>query len=51
MRELTPLQNALFCIGAVLMLVGLIIYIMYPMVGMYIFGIGTLLFALMQVKT
>lgn len=51
MRELTPLQNLCFRIGAVLMLFGAAIYIMYPMVGMYVFGIGTLLFALMQVKT
>lgn len=51
MKELTPLQNACFRIGAVLMLIGAAIYIMYPVVGMYVFGIGTLMFALMQVKT
>lgn len=50
MKELTPLQNACFRIGAVLMLIGAAIYIMYPMVGMYTFGIGTLMFTLMQVK-
>ena len=50
MRELTPLQNAVFRIGAILMLIGAAIYIMYPMVGMYVFGIGTLMFTLMQVQ-
>ena len=50
MRELTPLQNAIFRIGAVLMLIGAAIYIMYPMAGMYVFGIGTLMFSLMQVQ-
>ncbi|MBQ7462529.1 MAG: hypothetical protein IJS63_09835 [Bacteroidaceae bacterium] len=50
MKELTPLQNLCFRIGAVLMLVGAAIYIMYPVVGMYVYGFGTLLFALMQVK-
>ena len=50
MKELTPLQNLCFRIGALLMLAGAAIYIMYPEVGMYAFGIGTLLFTLMQVK-
>ncbi|MBO7471474.1 MAG: hypothetical protein J6T78_06375 [Bacteroidaceae bacterium] len=50
MRELTPLQNICFRTGAVLMLIGAAIYIMYPMVGMYVFGIGTLMFSLMQLK-
>ena len=51
MRELSPLQNLCFRIGAVLMLVGAAIYIMYPTVGMYVYGIGTLMFTLMQVRT
>ena len=38
MRELSPLQNICFYVGAVLMLVGLIIFIMYPMAGMYVYG-------------
>ncbi|MBQ8454515.1 MAG: hypothetical protein IJ537_04110 [Bacteroidaceae bacterium] len=50
MKELTPLQNWCFRIGAVMMLVGTAVYIMYPMVGMYVFGIGTLMFTLMQVQ-
>ena len=50
MRELQPLQNLCFRCGAVLMLVGVAIFILYPMVGMYIYGIGTLMFTLMQVR-
>ena len=50
MRELTPLQNLCFRIGAVLMLIGAAMFILYPMVGMFVFGIGTLMFSLMQVK-
>ena len=49
-RELSPLQNICFYVGAVLMLVGLILFIMYPMAGMYVYGIGTLMFTLMQVQ-
>ena len=50
MKELSPLQNLCFRIGAVLMLIGAAIFIMYPMVGMYAYGIGTLMFTLMQVQ-
>lgn len=50
MRELTPLQNLCFRTGAVLMLIGAAMFILYPMVGMFVFGIGTLMFSLMQVK-
>ena len=49
-KELSPLQNLCFRIGAVLMLVGATIYIMYPKAGMYAYGIGTLMFALMRVQ-
>lgn len=50
MKELSPLQNLCFRIGAVLMLIGAAIFIMYPMFGMYAYGIGTLMFTLMQVQ-
>ena len=50
MKELSPLQNLCFRIGAVLMLIGAAIFIMYPMVGMYTYGVGTLMFTLMQVQ-
>ena len=51
MRELSPLQNLCFRTGAVLMLIGAAVFILQPIVGMFVFGIGTLMFALMQVKT
>ena len=51
MKELTPLQNACFRIGAVLMLVGAALFMFHPVVSMFIFGIGTLMFTLMQVRT
>lgn len=51
MRELTPLQNLCFRIGAVLMLVGAAVFILSPIVGMCIYGVGTLMFSLMQIKT
>ena len=51
MRELTPLQNLCFRIGAVLMLIGAAAFILSPMVGMCVYGIGTLMFSLMQIKT
>ena len=50
MRELNPLENTCFRVGAVLMVVGAAIFILYPMVSMYIYGIGTLMFTLMQVQ-
>ena len=51
MRELTPIQNLCFRIGAVLMLVGAAMFILQPVAGMFVYGIGTLMFCLMQVKT
>ena len=50
MRELSPLENLCFRCGAVLMLVGIALFIVIPMVSMCIYGIGTLMFALMQVR-
>lgn len=50
MRKLTPIQNLFFRFGALLILFGTAVYILYPMVGMYVFGAGTLMFALMQVQ-
>ncbi|MBO7138335.1 MAG: hypothetical protein J6V92_07715 [Bacteroidaceae bacterium] len=51
MKELSPLQNLCFRCGAILMLIGAAMFILYPMVGMYVYGIGTLMFTLMQVQT
>jgi len=50
MKELNPLENTCFRVGAVLMLIGAAIFILYPTVSMYIYGIGTLMFTLMQVR-
>ena len=50
MRELNPRENACFRIGAVLMLAGAAIFILRPIIGMYIYGVGTLMFTLMQIR-
>ncbi len=50
MKELSPLQNWCFIVGAVLMIIGLVMFMMYPVLGMCAFGIGTLMFTLMQVQ-
>lgn len=51
MKELNPLENLCFRVGAMLMLVGVALYIVNPMVSMCIYGIGTLMFSLMQLRT
>lgn len=51
MKELSPLQNLCFRVGAVLMLVGVAVFIVLPVVGMYTYGVGVLMFTLMQVQT
>ena len=51
MKELTPLENMCFRAGAVLMLLGLALFLAYPAAGMCVYGIGVLLFALMRVRT
>ena len=51
MRELTPLQNLCFRAGAILMLIGAASFILNPMIGMCLYGVGTLLFTLMQMRT
>jgi len=50
MKELSPLQNVCFRAGAVLMLLGIALFILYPSFGMYAYGIGVLMFTLMQVQ-
>ena len=50
MKELNPLENLCFRTGAVLMLVGAALHILYPYISLFIFGTGTLMFALMQVR-
>ena len=50
MKELTPQENLCFRAGAVLMLIGAALYILNPILSMITYGIGTLLFTLMQVR-
>ena len=50
MKKLLPLENFCFRCGAVLMLVGTAIHIFTPMASFFIYGTGTLLFTLMQVR-
>lgn len=50
MRPLTKLQNALFISGAVLILLGLFIYLLWPIAAVCIYSIGAVLYASMQIK-
>ena len=50
MKKLSPLQNACFRIGAILMLIGAAFYILHPYVCMFTYGVGSLMFTLMQVR-
>ena len=50
MRELTPLENLCFRTGAILMLIGAALHILNPAISIFIYGTGTLLFTLMQVR-
>ncbi|MBR6142451.1 MAG: hypothetical protein IKQ37_11965 [Bacteroidaceae bacterium] len=50
MKELNTLENLCFRIGAVLMLIGAALNIVHPYISMFIYGIGTLMFTLMQVR-
>ena len=49
MKTLTRMENFLFRLGAVLMLCGLVARMFDAHVGLYVYGIGVLLFCLMQV--
>jgi len=50
MKELNQRENLCFRLGAVLMLIGAAINILYPYASMLIYGIGALMFTLMQVR-
>ncbi|MBQ1909083.1 MAG: hypothetical protein II170_04010 [Bacteroidaceae bacterium] len=50
MKTLTRMENFLFRLGAVLMLCGLVARMFDAHVGLYVYGIGVLLFCLMQVR-
>ncbi len=50
MKELTPLENLCFRCGAILMLIGAAAFIVRPAISLFVYGIGTLMFTLMQVR-
>lgn len=50
MRQLTSFQNILFMVGGVMMIVGAAIRMFSSVVSLWVYGIGALLFCLMQVK-
>ncbi len=50
MKELTPFQNLIFRLGAVLMLVGLVIRLFSPVLSLWLFGLGALAFCLMRLR-
>ena len=49
-RELTFLENLLFRIGAILMLVGVALHIFNAALSLYIYAIGAMFFCLMQLR-
>lgn len=50
-RELSFIENILFCTGAVLMLVGVAIHIFSATASLYIYGIGAMFFCMMRLRT
>lgn len=50
MKQLNTLENSLFRIGAVLMIVGLLVRLHNDMACLIIYGIGCALYALMQLR-
>jgi hypothetical protein len=50
MRELSPLQNLVFRLGALLMLAGLLVRLFNTQVSLWLFGIGAMAFCLMRLQ-
>lgn len=50
MKELTTMENALFRIGAVMILAGVIVYAVNPLWGLWVFAVGMALYSLMQLR-
>lgn len=50
MKELTKIENTLFRIGAAMIVLGLALRLFNELASLFVFGIGALLFALMQLK-
>lgn len=51
MRQLTPIENALFRLGAMLIILGLAVRLFSEVACLVIFGVGALLFSLMQLRS
>lgn len=49
-RELSFLENLLFRLGAILMLLGVALHIFSSEISLYLYGIGAMLFCLMQLR-
>ncbi|MBR3433129.1 MAG: hypothetical protein IKH05_06250 [Bacteroidaceae bacterium] len=49
-RQLTFLENLLFRTGALLMLLGVTLHIFSPLYSLYTYGLGAMLFSLMQLR-
>lgn len=49
-RELSSWENVLFRMGAILMLIGVTVHIFNAEISLFIYGIGAMLFSLMQLR-
>ena len=49
-RELSFFENLVFRIGAILMLCGIAVNIFNPHISLYVYGVGAMLFCLMQLR-
>ena len=49
-RELTYFENLLFRTGAVMMLIGVVLHVFNAEISLYVYGIGAMLFCLMQLR-
>lgn len=49
-RELSFWENVLFRMGAILMLIGVTVHIFNAEISLFIYGIGAMLFCLMQLR-
>lgn len=49
-RELSFWENMLFRIGAILMLIGVTVHIFNAEISLFIYGIGAMLFCMMQLR-
>jgi len=50
MKQLTALENLLFRVGAIMIISGLAVHLFSEVASLFLFGIGVLLFTLMQLR-